>query len=70
MRLTIKDREGKAVYVAVAKTSRGFNQKQKREIAKVRKQLAGRYSFTPPRANATSLEISYNLLLNHINSLK
>ncbi len=35
MRRTIKARDGKVLGVWVAKTARGFNKKQKAEIAKV-----------------------------------
>ncbi len=39
MRLTIKDSRGKYRGGWTAKTIRGFNQKQKKEIAEVRAQL-------------------------------
>lgn len=38
MRLTIRNNEGKVLGVWVARTGRGFNQKQKKEIAAVRAQ--------------------------------
>jgi hypothetical protein len=36
MRLEIRDANGKVLGIWVAKTSRGFNAKQKQQIAKVR----------------------------------
>lgn len=40
MRVSIYDKNKKHIASFVAKTSRGFNKQQKREIAKIQKQLA------------------------------
>ena len=64
MRLTIKSRDGKVLGVWVARTSRGFNKKQKTEIAAVRAQTRiitrselARLSF----CNSTKLPLVVNL---------
>lgn len=45
MRLTIKDRNGKVVGVWVAKTKRGFNRKQRKQILETRQRVDP--SFSP-----------------------
>jgi hypothetical protein len=36
MKIHITDKDGKPLFVAVAKTSRGFNARQKRELQRIR----------------------------------
>jgi len=49
MSITIKNINGQVVLHRVAKTSRGFNRKQRREINAVRAALAANPAWVPER---------------------